>query len=63
MNMTSMIIEAVVVAFCMGGAVGAVITMHLQHKSIHKRQGVDAEEFDGHEFKRAEVRVNTRRYK
>lgn len=63
MNMTSMIIEAVVVAFCMGGAVGAVITMHLQHKSAHNSSRVESDEFDGHELKQAEVRVNTRRFK
>ena len=27
--MTSMIVEAVLVAFCVGGAVGAIITMQL----------------------------------
>lgn len=63
MNMTSMIIEAVVVAFCMGGAVGAVITMHLQHKSAHNSSKVEHEEFDGHDLKQAEVRTQGRRYK
>ena len=39
--MMSLIIEAVVIAFCVGGAVGAVITMHLMHDS--RRAGVKAQ--------------------
>lgn len=31
--MMSLIVEAVLISFCIGGAVGAVITMHLQHNS------------------------------
>ena len=31
--MISLIVEAVLLAFCVGGAVGAVITMHLQHNT------------------------------
>jgi hypothetical protein len=61
--MTNMIIEAVIVAFCMGGAMGAIITMHLQHKNAHNSSKVESEEFDGHELKRAEVRVHPRRFK
>lgn len=58
-NMMNMIIEAVVVAFCMGGAVGAVVTMHLQRKSSKVESG----EFEGHPLKQAEARVQTRRFK
>ncbi len=29
--MMSLIVEAVVIAFCVGGAAGAVVTMHLLH--------------------------------
>lgn len=61
--MTNMIIEAVVVAFCMGGAIGAIVTMHLQHKSAHRSSMVENDEFDGQELKQAEVRVHTRRFK
>ena len=31
--MMSLIVEAVVIAFCVGGAAGAVVTMHLLHDS------------------------------
>ncbi len=31
--MMSLIVEAVLISFCIGGAVGAVLTMHLQHNS------------------------------
>jgi len=31
--MMSLIVEAVVIAFCVGGAAGAVVTMHLLHNA------------------------------
>ncbi len=31
--MMSLIVEAVVIAFCVGGAAGAVVTMHLLHNT------------------------------
>jgi len=35
--MFSMLVEAVVISFCVGGAVGSVITLHLARKGINKR--------------------------
>ncbi len=61
--MMGMLIEVVVVAFCMGGVIGAIITMHLQHKSAHNSSKIEHGEFDGHLLKRAEVRVLPRRFK
>ncbi len=34
--MTSMIIEAVVVAFCMGGVIGALVTLQLTAHKLHE---------------------------
>ncbi len=58
-NIMGMIIEAVVVSFCMGGALGAVVTMHFQHK----RNKVESSEFADHSLTPVEVRFNTRRFK
>lgn len=62
--MTDMIIEAVIVAFCMGGAVGAIITLHLQYRSAHKSRMIEDDAHDGHgDLKRVEAKAHTRRLK
>jgi len=61
--MTSMIIEALIVAFCVGGALGAIVAMHMLRHYERELLSMSNEEFDGHELKRAEVRVHTRRIK
>ncbi len=40
--MFEMVIEAVLVSFCVGGVLGSVITMHLQ--AGHKKQSIRIEQ-------------------
>ena len=58
-NIMGMLVEAVVLAFCMGGAVGAVVTMHLQRKG---RQ-VESDEFAEQSLTPVEIKLNSRRFK
>lgn len=48
--MTSMIIEAVVVAFCVGGVMGALVTLQLVAHKLHEPSGdpVKARPVDRH---------------
>ena len=58
-NVMGMLIEAVVLAFCMGGALGAVVTMHLQHKG----RKAESDEFADQSLTPVEIKLNTRRFK
>ena len=59
--MTNLLVETVLVAFCVGGAFGAVVTLHLQyyHRS---REQAKRESKAVPVLQNAEARVNTRRF-
>ncbi len=57
--MTNLLIETVLVAFCVGGVVGAVITMHLMHHG-QREKAHDDKHLPG--FQNMDAHVQTRRF-
>ena len=59
--MTNLLVETVLVAFCIGGAFGAIVTMHLQY---HHRSREQSRKEEKHipVLQKAEARINTRRF-
>lgn len=54
-SLYNFIVEAVVVSFCMGGAVGAVVTMHLQARA---KQNAEQNEMTASELQVARRRIS-----